>query len=222
VQGVKYRVPLERLGIGFWAAISGENYEPELKAFLHKLAPGSVVVDLGANIGAYTLRAARAIGAESLVFAVEPIPSIFQNLLENISINRFSNVVALNSAAGEASGVARLNLGASGYNASSIVRPESGESIEVDVISMDDILEKYDVKRLDLVKMDIEGAEAMAIRGMRSSLRRFRPLILFENNDEAREELRILGYEFGTYEADGRWRPNTSSFNLWARPKSGA
>jgi hypothetical protein len=73
-------------------------YEPEItRILLGILKPGYVFVDVGAHVGRYTLLAAKKVGADGLVIALEPIPETFQTLRENIEVNRVNNVVALYS-----------------------------------------------------------------------------------------------------------------------------
>jgi FkbM family methyltransferase len=217
-QGIKHLVQLQSFGIGLWSSVSGESYEPELPIFLSKIKADSIVLDLGANVGTFSLKAAKITQPNGKVIAVEPIPFIFDNLKTNVRLNGFQNIVLINAAAADKDGEAKLNLGINYHTSSSIVRAESGNSILVKTVSIDNVLKLENIPKLDLIKMDIEGAEYLAIRGMKEALIKYRPLILFENNFQARTELEAIGYECGFFNKNDKWVSTKDGFNLWARP----
>jgi FkbM family methyltransferase len=129
---------------------------------------GMSVLDIGANVGFHTLLFARAVGVGGHVWAFEPDPGNFTMLLRNLELNPYRNVIAVPSAVGAATGT--VSLYRSSFHCDHRVYPtrEGQPSIPVDMISVDEFLSPG--QRVDLVKMDIQGAEGMALRGMRRTL----------------------------------------------------
>jgi FkbM family methyltransferase len=145
-------------------------------------------VDVGAHLGLYSLFAAKLTGPEGNVLALEPSSREFQKLQSNVAINGLRNVRPLRIAASNHNSEAELHvavdpdsgkntLGAFGYETqlrcSEVVRTER----------LDDIVEKEGLSRLDVLKMDIEGAELLALEGAVQTLDRFRPTLLLELSD---------------------------------------
>ncbi len=149
--------------------VTNHDYETETREAIERiLERGDVFVDLGANIGLFTLLAARIVGPEGKVFAFEPTPRTRKFLVKNVSENDFNGrVVIENYAISDRRSKAKFNLNAlSEYN--SICVGVGGENaIEVDTISLDEYFLEKGIKRIDLIKMDIEGQELPAIRGMK-------------------------------------------------------
>ncbi len=148
-----------------------EIWEPaETAAFLTHAREGMCVFDVGANIGYYTLLAARAVGPSGRVHAFEPEPHNFEFLTRNIAENRFTNVRPVNAAVSNERGVVRLhlddaNFGAHSFEAGSVPTP-SGRSLEVETVRLDDFVEEArSVEAGVLVKIDVQGAEALVIEG---------------------------------------------------------
>ncbi len=139
--------------------------------------PGDVVLDVGASIGYFTVLFSTWVGPGGRVLAHEPWPSARAYLLANVSRNRLRNVTldprALADVDGDGSMSAptyRLVLGPSSDPA----------AMAVSAARFDTIVDASDLDQLDIVKMDIEGAEGRALAGMAATLRRFRPLLLLE------------------------------------------
>ena len=156
------------LGDGIW--------EPsETVAFLAHAREGMCVFDVGANIGYYTLLAARAVGPTGVVYAFEPEPHNFALLARNVAENGFKNVRLVNAAVSSREGVTRLclddaNFGAHSFEAGS-VRTFSGRSLEVSTVSLDAFAgEAHDRDAGVLVKVDVQGAEALVVEGGRRLL----------------------------------------------------
>ena len=148
-------------------------YEPVETALMKKeIKPGDVVLDIGANIGYYTLLAARQVGPTGRVYAFEPEPSNFDLLQKNITLNGYTNVVAVNKAVSDRSG--KLTLYLSKENKGdhrAYTSDEDREAIGIECITIDEFLQGS-APRVDFVKMDIQGFECHALRGMRATLAR--------------------------------------------------
>jgi FkbM family methyltransferase len=120
------------------------------------LNAGDVVFDVGAHIGSFSLKASRLVGREGLVVALEPEIENYRMLEENIRINGLENVVPLLMALSDISGRSRLYL-AAGTLAHSLSLPKSNSWQEVEVNTMDGLIEELSLKP-DAVKVDAEGA----------------------------------------------------------------
>jgi FkbM family methyltransferase len=162
-------------------------YEVWETRFLERtVRPGWVVVDAGANIGYYTLIFARLVGSEGCVLALEPAESRHSALVRNVALNKVANVrvsrVALADQCGECSIVQppKANLG----NFRLARQGEAGQET-APLVTLDHIISGQHLDRLDLIKVDIEGAETRFLNGGRDSIARFRPTIMIELNTAA-------------------------------------
>jgi FkbM family methyltransferase len=135
--------------------------------------PCSTFVDVGAHVGYYTVRMARRC---ERVIAFEPNPSSRAKLLKNVELNGLTNVTVYPHAAGEARYRARLWL--AGTSSTLLEGYVRGESVEVDVVPVDDLVEHADV-----IKVDVEGYDWRAVRGMARLIDRCRPVLAIEHHD---------------------------------------
>lgn len=170
---------------GLTGNIYGGLHEFEDMAFLlHALRPEDLFVDIGANVGSYTILASKNAGAETV--SIEPVPSTFEQLLDNINLNRLSEkVIALNIAVGQKSGRLRFTTSLDTVNH---VVPENSEekaTIEVPVQRLDDVLKE---KSPFLMKIDVEGFETEVLRGAEETLSRgtLQAIIMEVNGSGAR------------------------------------
>ena len=140
-------------------------YEKAETSVFHELIErGMTALDLGANIGYFTLIAAKLVGPEGKVFAFEPEPENFSLLQRNVSINGYENVTLVQKAVSDKNGVEELHLCSDswGHSLSSFKRDEG--LLSVPVTSLDQFFSE-DVA-IDFIKMDVEGAEGKAVQGM--------------------------------------------------------
>ena len=146
-------------------------WEPSLSAWIEsRLSPGDVFVDVGANIGYFTLLAAQRVGPSGKVVAVEAMPSIYQHLATHVAGNSLANARLINEAAvgpGDPADVLLYwggegNIGSSGM----IRRSEHAQSVRVAARPLAQMLTEEECRRARLIKMDVEGVEARAIRGL--------------------------------------------------------
>lgn len=161
----------------FGAAIARDGvWEPHVLALLDRLlAPGAVFVDVGANVGAMALPAAARVGPTGRVIGFEPLPANATLFLQGVVANGFGHVVLYPLALSDAPGVFAMQGGSNGY----LVAPERTE-LMVQAVRGDDLLAGE--PRIDLVKLDIEGREPWALRGLARTLARHRPWVLCEFN----------------------------------------
>ncbi|MBC5647870.1 FkbM family methyltransferase [Christensenella tenuis] len=164
-------IPAEEWGWALSLSISGFFEYGTEKCFKEIVKPGMTVVDVGANMGIYTLHA---LSAGCRVYSFEPTPEIYQLLCKNTQANWFTDpeVVHLyNLAVSDRAGV--VNFGkcknVSGHNS---MFPEDGsdEIIQVKTVALDEQLKE--VGKIDVVKIDVEGAEPLVVKGMKEIIRR--------------------------------------------------
>jgi FkbM family methyltransferase len=177
------------LHIGRSLELYGEWAESELELLGLFVNPGDVVVDVGANVGTHTVFFARRVGPTGLVHAFEPQRIVFQTLCANLALNSLTNVHAHQSAVGRAEGSARVPpidyRRAANFGGVALDGVTEGESVRVMP------LDRLDLPRCKLVKMDVEGMELAALEGARSLIERCRPMIYLENNDARRSRALI-------------------------------
>jgi FkbM family methyltransferase len=192
IPGVEMRLYLAPQWKGCWKAIFVfrerffEVAEPELEFAMRSLEPGDTFVDAGAFHGWYSLAASRAVGEHGRVISCEPNPEAFAVLSRNIALNARMNIRAFNVALSNVSGRASLYSEPGDGLASSLGRVQGwAVRTEVTVRRLDDVLEGMGVDRVDLLKIDVEGAEALVLEGAVNTLLRSRPAIILEINPRA-------------------------------------
>jgi FkbM family methyltransferase len=154
--GLRFRVRR-----GAWADVSVLRHvvaEREYHPPGYEIGPSDVVVDVGANIGAFAVSAARA-AATGRVIAIEPEPDNFALLCRNLERNGCRNVTPVRAAVSEASGSVRLSLNAASGAGHSIRRDHGGPTLEVPALALGHVFDEYRVSRCDFLKLDCEGAE---------------------------------------------------------------
>ncbi len=146
-------------------------WEPEVTAFvLRRLSTGDGFVDVGANIGYFTMLAAKRVGPTGRVIAIEASPPVYERLVENVQRNQARHVTTLNIAAANEIGRVKLYCGQSCNCGATSVVPEGSEEIiaEVDAAPLTELIDDRDWERVRLVKIDVEGAEAGVVQGLSS------------------------------------------------------
>lgn len=140
---------------------SGLHDFEDMALTAHLLRPGDVFVDVGANVGAYTVLAAAVAGAGAV--AVEPIPATFQRLLDNVAVNRLDGRVRCrNVGVGREPGVLRLTSGSDTVNHVLAPGEQAADAVEVSVLPLDDIVGGDEPT---LIKIDVEGFETEVLAG---------------------------------------------------------
>lgn len=201
----------------FWFRLEllTSRHEVETIAQLDQLAaPGMTMLDIGAHVGYYSRRYAKALGNNGRIFAFEPHPRTFATLQHNVK--RLPQVTAVQLALAEQEGTAELHdylmMSASGslhYDESMValqksqthdtdIAPRIGQTFAaqtftVRTMPVDDFLAQQGIEQVDLVKMDIEGAEIGALRGMKRTIANSPTLVLvMEYNPQA---LKAFGHD---------------------------
>ena len=171
--------PTHDLGLATFLA-EGVTWEQETSDLLDlTLKEGMTFVDVGANVGFHTLHAARAVGASGVVFAFEPTPAVFQLLQRSVHLNGLGNICRCrNLALSTSEGMATLHLSdVCGHN--SLYRMADGEEkSQLPVKTAEFDAELQEASRIDVVKLDVEGAELDVLDGMKHSLANYRDILL--------------------------------------------
>lgn len=191
--------------------IKTQAYETHVTALIHReLRKGSVFLDIGANVGYFTMLASSIVGAEGKVIAFEPNPQNLQLIYESQLKNNFLNQSIYPYAASDITGILRFTTVGSNGGVVTELSYDQEHYYLVQAVMIDDVLLDQPI---DMVKIDIEAHEPFAIRGMVKIIMKYHPKIITEfhpwamrrNNAEAPEEflaqLVSLGYRLGVIHA---------------------
>ncbi len=198
---------------GYW--LGSYEYQKSL-AFEDIIQENTVLYDIGANVGYFSLLAAVLTGSQGQVYAFEPLPRNVDFLKQHIALNCLDNIEVIEAAVSDREGQAAFALGAS--TAMGHIG-EIGE-IEVDLVSLDALLDRGEIKPPDTIKIDVEGAEFEVLQGARNLLSRYRPILFLDTHQreahkKAIQLLSDLGYQFTIL--DGKTLAETKE--IIARPK---
>jgi FkbM family methyltransferase len=164
----------------------------EIEWLKQQVFPGSNCLNVGANVGYFTLWMSRLCQDEGRVWALEPNPTLLPLLAQNIDSRNLTNVTVLPVAAGDANGEAELFQNEWNFGDSRVFDPrktdgggdhrhfgfdESPGSISVPIVRVDTVL---DGERIDVVLLDTQGWEHFVLRGMSATIKRWKPIILAE------------------------------------------
>lgn len=161
-----------------------DKYETEL--FKKMITEGMVVVDIGANIGYYTLIAAKLVGESGIVYAFEPEPNNYELLCKNIEVNGYTNVVPVRKAVSNKQGKAKLwvrKSGSSDPSDPSLSKDnllEGASFVEVETISLDEFFANTKNSKVDVMQIDAQGAEGLIVNGTEKILQSNSLKILME------------------------------------------
>ncbi len=159
----------------------GSYEKKELLMLASLIQPDWVAFDIGANIGYYTLFLEKKAKC-SEVYAFEPSPREYNLLQENLQLNSCNRTKTFALALGESESTLELymsseNMGKNSFNYFN----SSDQHIKVPVKTANSLVESANIRRLDFIKMDVEGAEPMVLKGASEIISRFKPIILYES-----------------------------------------
>jgi FkbM family methyltransferase len=164
----------------------GEYSEGEIEMFRQIVQPGMTVLDVGANIGAFTLFFAKAVGEAGRVHAFEPQRTLYHVLCGNLALNALSNVTAIHGALADKPGTLFVravdyakpgNFGGLALDPAAVSQG-AGENVGVSTI------DALGLERCDFVKIDVEGMERDVLQGAADTLARCKPFLFVENDRE--------------------------------------
>lgn len=179
------------------------TYELPIQTALTKyLKPNSVFYDIGANIGFFTVIAARLVGQSGQVYAFEPVPENADRIRHNTEINHFSQVTVFQKAVGASAGEAELLLAhhSGGATLSSAgTPPDLRGKMEVELVCIDDLISQGRLQPPSVVKIDVEGAEIAVLQGMVQTLEQFKPILIYEVDDGNEAAFHAKNQELETF-----------------------
>jgi FkbM family methyltransferase len=181
-----------------------DNYESEVFSFFIP-RPNDVVIDVGANIGYFTIYASRKVGKDGLVIALEPMDEAYNCLMKNIRLNRLNNVKPFKLALWSSETTLRLYR-TKGYFTSAISKVDVFKNLiqqkklelikeyEIKAIKLDDLIKNINLSKVDWIKIDVDGSEYEVILGSMNTLKRFKPKLIIEihNQEIGNKILKIL------------------------------
>lgn len=192
--------------------IESGTWEPHVERVLRQyLVKGSVFVDIGANVGWHTMLAASIVGDAAAVYAFEPNPANARLIAHTIEKNRLPNVHLLPFALSDRVGFSSFQsaIGSNG----AFVGSREHDSLDASVTIVPTLrLDDLSIEHVDVLKIDVEGAEPLVLRGAEATIERDHPVIIFEfscdmservGGDAARTHLDMLqarGYELALIE----------------------
>lgn len=181
--GRRFGTPRNNIS-SFVTAVFGQRDLNIVRFWRRALARGSVFVDVGANIGLYTVPASECVGPEGGVLAFEANPRTFRYLEDNLARNRVDNVWAENLAVGAMEGELRIaSTAANPGEAHMALDGEAGDPVPV--VTLDAYAAAHGLERVDYIKIDVEGFEAAVLQGARGLLDA-NPAILVQTEYEPR------------------------------------
>lgn len=187
IHGYHLRVPAAELSL-VPNLLNERSWEPHITRYLRlNLKPTDIFMDVGANLGYFTIICAPLV---KRVIAFEPVSTTYSYCKANISLNSLINVDLYQYGLWNEDTVKYIRIDSSRLMTASITEDESTSNIEsISCVSLDRMIRRGELNlpRLDIVKMDIEGSEAFALKGMEHTIVRFRPKILMELNRPALE-----------------------------------
>lgn len=170
-------ISLELLKFNTHEPLSTELISRELKS-------GMICLDIGGNIGYYTLLESRKVGDKGRVVCVEPSPKNFRYLQENLKLQDSSNVEAHNFACGDINGEINFLISKNSNTCKTIPEgeeiPEGQEVIRVPVKKLDSFLEENPLPKVDFLRTDVEGYELHVFEGAKNTIKKFKPMIQIE------------------------------------------
>jgi FkbM family methyltransferase len=201
-------------------------WDPILTAFIERtLGPDDVFIDVGAHVGYFTLLASRRVGPGGSVLAIEPNPFALEQLRQNVERNGLQNVLIERAACGDSRYMAKLYLHTESNSSMASLYAGSvagSTAVEVPCTPLDDLCRDRGVRRVRLVKVDVEGAEPAVLRGMERIMREMGPAIVLELHPEL---LKDVGTPFESVRAllddfDYALEPLGGHANYVCRPRA--
>jgi len=173
---------------------TGEG-EFELGVVLRFIQPGDQVLDVGANVGTYTVALSSLVGAQGQVYSFEPVAANFE-ILESVRRKmNLTNVRLFRAAVGSRSGETRMVVpdrkDFTGYYQAHIAKPmdEGGQSERVTVHALDGLRQQGILQHVDFMKCDVEGSELEVLRGSENLIKSLKPALLIEVSRETSNEV---------------------------------
>ncbi len=177
----------------------GSYEHDKVLRFQETVKPGHVVFDVGAHVGYYTLLASELAGPHGQVIALEPLPRNLRYLHEHLRLNSVQNVRVIEAAVSDRSGTARFRI-VPDSSMGAVTSDASADAIEVETVSLDDLFARGEIPAPNVLKIDVEGAEASVLAGAEKVIAEARPAIFLathgaELHEKCCDVLSGFGYQ---------------------------
>jgi len=184
--------------------------QQEMKEFMSLAKPGMTFFDVGANLGMYSVLAGKRVGPSGRVHAFEPTPALVSKLKQQLALNSLHNVTVNETAISSETGTAQFFLAEASVNNCLSSSSDSDRAIFVRTITLDEYVHKQGIAHVDLMKVDVEGAEVQVLLGAKKLLSASdAPTIMMEvcsspllarkaNSEGSLELLSSYGYQIST------------------------
>ncbi len=211
-----------------WTCFREGRWDPHVEACIRTvLRPGQTAIDVGANLGYFTAVLAQCVGPAGRVWSFEPVPETFELLTLCTALNDYAQVTPIRAALGVEDGEVEITYDRR-HSGIATMHPDqvAGDTHRVEIRSLDALVSTGEVRRPDLIKVDVEGHELDVLRGARQTIAEASPTIVFELNErtaraagwtlaELAKLLLSLGdYSFFLIDDDGRHPLDPFSFRL--------
>lgn len=216
IKTLNYKIYGAKLYLDFTKAVDKRlflnGFEKDVIDYFSKVVKeDDVVLDVGANIGIYSLIAGKKVGDKGKVYAFEPADLAFEKLQYHIDLNELDNIVPIKSGVSNKTGTATFNVCEDdAFNSlgetpmKDIIKQET-----IDLVTIDDFVSKHKLTKVDVIKVDTEGAEFLVFEGAKKTLEKFKPTLFFETNPSVTEGFSnnisnildfIRAYDYDLYE----------------------
>ncbi|HEY4194457.1 MAG TPA: FkbM family methyltransferase [Mucilaginibacter sp.] len=170
-----------------WSLLSTGTYEEEINKLIRiSLKPGNVALDIGANIGLQTIRMAQSVGSKGSVYSFEPLSYLQDKFKKNIAFNRLENVTLFPFALSDQPNEITYSINENNWNQGTFSlnnKNAGGNTQQITIKVADQLTELQELRQLDLVKIDVEGFEFHVLKGLVMTLKKYKPRIIFEYDD---------------------------------------
>jgi FkbM family methyltransferase len=199
--------------IGITTLLEGSFESAEVNCLRTHLGPGSIAIDVGANIGIFTIPLADKVGKNGQIWAFEPIPENIHRLKKNISLNNLQNIKIRECAVGDKKSNTKIYVCEDLAYASqdkNINRANQQGWMDVEITTLDAEWLRAGQPRVQIIKIDVEGAEISVLEGAKELIARQRPQIMLESTSQ--EQLQAITEKLSEF---GYKRTQPSNFSGW-------
>jgi FkbM family methyltransferase len=193
-------IPIDKKMGGRGIFLYREKIEPLMEYGLKFIQKNDICIDAGANQGIYSIPFAKIVGTKGKVIAIEPMKYAQEILKSNSKINKLKNIKIINGVISDENKKVILDL-TNGVGSASITR-DFGKKKVLKVVSttIDDLVKSCGLKKINFIKMDIEGCEFSALKGAKKTLKKFKPIICLESDIRSFKRINNLLKKF-SYQA---------------------
>ena len=169
------------------AILSTGTYEDDINKLIRiSLNAGENAIDIGGNIGLQSIRMAKCTGMQGKIYAFEPLAHLQEKFRKNIQLNKVDNVSLFPYALSDEEGELEFTVNKNSWNQGTFSLSHTGDGVEKQLVSIkiaDNIPEIQNLESLALIKIDVEGFEFQVIKGLKQTIQKYRPRLIFEYDE---------------------------------------